>query len=293
VDLLAGKPVERDLEGRAAGDAAGTMTASMQLPFFYIEAGVARLNVALEIASTAVHFEKVKGRFHGEANVLGIAYAPDGSVAARFSDAVKRDFATEKEVDAFHATPLHYEKQLSIAPGQYQFKVAFSSGVENFGKLESPLVVDPYDGKQFQVSALALSKETHPTSELAAALDEELLEGRAPLVFRDVRVVPSGTNRLQRTGSAAIYLEVYEPLATEPDPPSVEFQLRVIDRKSGEEKSTGSAKLDSAAVAGNAIIPYGLKLKLDTLNPGTYRAEVRVSDSAGKSATRVVDFEVR
>ncbi len=292
-DLLAGKPIERDLENRVTGDKAGNLAASMQLPFFYSEPGVARLNVAIDISSDTLKFEKVKGKLHGEANVLGIAYTSDGAAAARFSDTVHFDFASQKELDAFHAHPLHYEKQLSIAPGKYTFKVVFSAGAESFGKMEAPLQIDPYDGKEFMVSGLALSKEMHPASELGTAVDEELLEGRTPLVFHGLRVVPSGTNRFQKTDPVAIYLEIYDPLAATPQPPALQIMLSVLDKKTGEQKLTGAAKIDATGVAGNRSVPYGLRLKLDSLSSAWYTAEVKVLDAAGKTMTRTADFEVR
>jgi len=145
---------------------------------------------------------------------MGIAYLSDGSAAARFSDTVHYDFGSQKELDAFHAKPLHYEKEMHIAPGKYTFKVVFATGAGSFAKMESPLEIQPYAAGDFMVSGMAFSKEMHPASELGTAADEELLEGRTPLVFNDLRMVPAGTNHFQRAdGLALIYLEVYDPLA--------------------------------------------------------------------------------
>ena len=61
-------------------------------------------------------------------------------------------------MEEFAKKPVHYESQFDIASGQYNFKVVFSAGGENFGKIEKPLVIEPFDGKQFAVSALALGE---------------------------------------------------------------------------------------------------------------------------------------
>jgi hypothetical protein len=82
-------------------------------------------------------FEKQKGTFHAEMNLLGLAYKADGWVAARFSDTVKRDFEDKKQVEAFEKAPFHYETQFDVASGQYTLNVAFTSGSESFGKLEN------------------------------------------------------------------------------------------------------------------------------------------------------------
>jgi hypothetical protein len=292
VDLLAGKPVEQDLEYRMTGDQPGNITASMQVPFFYTEADTVRLNVAMEIPSNSIHFEKIKGKSHAELNIVGIAYLPDGSAAARFSDTVKLDFATQKELDAFLAKPLHYEKEFFAAPGTYKIKVAFNSGGEGFGKLEAPLTIEPYDGKQFMLSGLALSKEVHPASELGSAQDAELLEGRTPLIYKEVKVVPAGANVFHKTDPVVIYGEVYEPLLAGASPPIVELRMRIVD-KGGAVTNTGAVRPEIAPNSGKTMLPFALKLKVDTLKPGMYRADVEAVDSAGKTMLRSVDFEIR
>jgi VWFA-related protein len=293
VDLLAGKPVERDLENRATGSQAGTVAASMQIPFFYTSPNTARVDVAIEIPSESLKFEKVKGKLHSELNVLGIAYRPDGAIAARFSDTVKLDFENQKELAAFQQKPLHYENQFDVASGQYNFKVVFSSGGESFGKLEQPLVVDPNDGSQFGLSGLALSKEVHRVSELETALDAELLEGRAPLVALGLQFTPTGANRFRTTDPATMYLEIYEPLLVGANPPQVGVQLRLVDRKTGQQKvDSGVIEVASFIRAGNPVIAVGLKLPVALLAVGSYRAELTALDSAGKSMVRSADFEI-
>ena len=293
VDLLAGKPVEQDLENRAAGSQAGTVAASMRAPFFYTSPNTARVDVAIEIPSESLKFEKVKGKLHSEVNVLGIAYKLDGAIAARFSDTVKLDLDGQKELTAFKQKPLHYENQFDVAAGQYNFKVVFSSGGESFGKLEQPLVVDSNDGTHFGLSALALSREVHRVSDLETALDTELLEGRAPLVASGLQFTPTGASRFKTTDPATMYLEIYEPLLVGAEPPKVGVELRLVDRK------TGLLKVDSGVIevanfihAGNPVVAVGLKLPISALVAGSYRADVTALDSLGKSVIRSADFEI-
>ena len=72
-------------------------------------------------------------------------------------------------------------------------------GADNFGKLEMPLVIDPYDGKQFSMSAVALSKDVHPVSQMGESLDAALLEDRTPLVTQGLQLIPSGSNQFKKT----------------------------------------------------------------------------------------------
>ena len=296
VDLLAGKPIEKDLEGRANGSQAGNVAASMTLPFFYTSTNVARVNLAMEIPSTSVKFDKVKGKQHAEINVLGIAYKPDGSVGARFSDTVNLDFEGKKEVQGFQKLPLHYENQFNVASGTYTLKVVFTSSGESFGKLEAPLVVDPYDGKQFGLSGVALSRDMHRVTDMSTGLDDVLLADRTPLVVQGMQIVPTGASHFSKTDHALIYVEVYEPLlATATSFPKVGLSYQVVDRKSGEKKVDDSGLLDlsTSAKLGNPVIPLGIRIPLDKLSPGSYRVELKAMDSSGStSPQRMAEFDL-
>ncbi len=293
-DLLAGDPSEKELETRAAASQAGTVPASMQVPFFYTGPGTARVDVAMEIAADAVKFEKTKGKFHSTVNVLGIAYKQDGSVGARFSDTIKLDLQNKKELETFKERPVYYENQFEVAPGTYNLKVVFSTGGEGFGKVEMPLTIDPYDGKQFGLSGMALSKDVHRLADMNTGLDAELLEGKTPLVTQGMQVTPSGSNRFKKTDISAVYAEIYEPLLVGPNPPIVAVQLRVLDRKTGEQKQdSGMINVGASVRKDNAMIPLGLKLPIDSLTAGSYRAELKAVDSVGhNSPVRSADFEV-
>ena len=293
VDLLAGKPAEKDLETRAAAAQTGTIAASMAAPFFFTSPNTARVNVAIDIPTESINLEKVKGKMHSEINFLGIAYAPDGSVAARFSDSVKLDLE-KKEVKDFKKVALHYENQFDIASGKYTLKVVFSSGGEAFGKLEAPLAIDPYDGKQFTLSAVAFSKEMHPVSDMGMGLDAALLEGRTPLVASGMQITPSGSNRFKKAEMTVMYVEIYDPHLLDATPPQVGMQVRVLDRKTGEQKQdTGVFRVEKQIQQGSPIVSLGLKLPVEGLTPGSYRAELKAVDSLGNtSVARLADFEL-
>lgn len=293
-DALAGSPVEKDLEGRVSGEMAGNVNATMQAPFFYTSSNTARVDLVIEIPSSALKFEKVKGKQHSSLNVLGITYHSDGTIAARFSDTVDLDFEDKKELQEFQSHPFHYENQFEVASGQYNLKVVFSSGNESFGKLQTPLVIGPYTSKQFSLSALALSNQLHRVSDMGSGLDAELLEDKRPLVAQGMQITPSASNRFKTTDTAAVYVEVYEPLLTGPNPPKLGLELKVVDRKSGAQKiDAGFTNTASAISAGNPLVPLGMKLPVGSLPAGSYRVEVTALDSAGNSTkASSADFDV-
>ena len=292
-DLLAGSTVEKRMQIQASADMAGNIRGSMEAPFFYVSPNTARVNLALEIPSDSIKFDKLKGKMHAEVNILGIAYRPDNAIAARFSDTVNLDFADQQEVDNFTKSPFHYENQFEISSGQYVFKVVFSSGNESFGKLEKPLVIDPYNGNQFALSGLVLSNQARRAPEQDPGSSFALLD-RTRLIAHGMEIIPSASNRFKTTESAAIYAEVYEPLLAAPHPPHVGIKVIVRDRKSGAKKlDIGIPNTDSSIEKGSLVIRLGLQLPLNSLTPGSYELQLGAADSAGHASEfRSSDFEV-
>lgn len=289
---LDGKPIEKTLETEVLGTEPGKLSAPLQLPYFYTSANTARVNIAMEIPVSTVKFEKVKGKHHAEINILGIAYKADGSVAARFTDTVKEDFEDKKDMEEFLDKPMHYDNQFDIACGKYTFKVAFNAGSE-YGKLEKPLDIDPYDGKEVAISSVALSKETRRATEADSALDAILLEGRTPLVASGMQIVPTGVDSFKKTDTAVTYMEVYEPENIEKDPPKLGVQLVITDKKTGQvQGNSGLLELTQLEQHGNPVVPIGLKLPVAQLPSGSYRAEYVAKDDRGRTAKRTVDFVV-
>src|SRR5216684_2345821 len=145
-NVLEGKPLEKQLESHATGSQAGSIHGVMEAPYFYTAPDTARVSLAMEIPSDTIQFNKEKGKYHANLNVLGIAYRPDGTVGAKFSDTVNMDLEKD-EWKEFTKSPYHYENQFDAAPGAYKLTVVLSAGGDAFGKFESPLTIDPYDGK--------------------------------------------------------------------------------------------------------------------------------------------------
>jgi VWFA-related protein len=302
-DALSGKPAGQDLEARAAANTAGSMTAKMQLPWFYSAPNIAQVNLAMDIIPAAMKFQKEKGKLQGEFDLAGVAYKPDGSIAARVSDAVKLEFDSQQQVDAFLKTPYHYQNQFDIAPGQYTFRMAFSSdssGAHGFGKVEMPLTIDPWNGQTLSMSGLALSHDAHPAADLAGGLDASLLEGPRPLVSRGTEAVPAGSTQFHAGEPGFFYVEAYEPLLAaakpaKPDapPPVVGMRVRVLDRASGQQKQdTGFRSVGIYERPGNPVIPILSPLPAAGLTPGAYRLEVSVIRQTGAPVVRAVDFDI-
>ncbi len=131
---------------------------------------------------------------------------------------------------------------------------------------------------------------------MGANLDAALIEDRKPLIVQGMQVIPAGSSRFKTSDTPIMYFEVYEPLLLTADakkPPAVAIQLRIVDRKTGEQKKdTGLARIEVPAETGNPVIPVGVRIPTESLAPGAYRLEVAAVDQAGKSFKRTADFEI-
>ncbi len=292
-NTLEGKPVEKQLESRAAAAQGGSIHGGMQAPYFYTSANVARVNLAMEIPADAVHFNKEKGKYNANLNVLGIAYRADGSVGARFSDTVNLNLDKD-EWKQFTQNPYHYENQFDASPGTYKLTVVVSAGSDAFGKFETPLQIDAYDGKHFSLGGVALANNAQKLGDIPTSLDAALLEDRTPLVVHGLQIMPSGTNRFKRDENVIVYSEIYEPLLTSDNPPKIGLGYRILDRASKKEVMfTGVVTADAFIQKGNPVVPVGLKVNVKDLAPGAYCLVMQAVDAAGnKAPNRIVDFDV-
>jgi hypothetical protein len=290
---LDGKPIEKQMEAQAQGNAAGSIHASMQSPYFYVSPNVARVNLSMEIPGDAVVFNKDKGKYHANVNVLGIAYKPDGSVGARFSDTLNLEMDKE-EWKEFTREPYRYQNQFDAAPGSYKLSVVMSSGGEGFAKMETPLQIDAYDGNSFTLGGVVLSTNWQRVDQIPTEVDAILLEDRKPLIVKGVQVTPAATYAFKKSDSLTLYSELYEPLLKSDPTTKVVTGYRIFDKATNKEVYfTGGVPLDPFIEKGNAVIPFALKVDTKDLPPGNYHLVLLAVDGKNNQAPqRPVDFSL-
>ena len=279
VDALAGKPEAKTLEAQLAGSQPGSAHMSAEASYFYAGADDALVNVALSVPGDELNFEKDKKEFKSEVSILGAAYRPDGSVAARFSDSRSLSF-DKKEMKDFNQQGFNYHTGFEIAPGQYTLKLIVSTGANSFAKQEIPLTVRPYNGNQFSISGVVLSDQFQRVQDSAVSLNEALLEDQKVFVAQNYQFQASADNRFKAGETLALYVEVYEP-AMVAGKPDVQIQYEVINRKTNEQVVGNSAPVNNFGKPGNPVIAVGLPLKIENAQPGDYEVEVLATDSAG------------
>jgi VWFA-related protein len=288
---LDGKPQEKRMEAQAGGSTPGTIHASMQAPYFYAAPNVAEVNVSMEIPGESIVFNKDKGKYHASVNVLGIAYKPDGSVGARFSDVLNLEMEKD-EWKEFTKQPYHYQNQFDAAPGAYKLSVVLSSGGEGFAKMETPLQIDAYDGNKFMLGGVVLSSSVQRIDEIPTEVDATLLEDRKPLIVKGMQINPSASYQFKKGQSVTLYSELYEPLLKTDPTTKVVSGYRIFDQTTNKEVFfTGGVSMESFEQKGNPVVPFAFRVETKDLPPGSYRLVVLAVDGKNNQAPqRPVDF---
>ena len=268
-----------------------------QVTYFYNGPDTARVDLSMEIPTDKVKFEKVKGKLRSEINVLGLAYKPDGSVGARFSDTVKLEVEDKKEIEKFAEKPLHYENQFDAASGEYRFKIAYSTnGGADFGKMEVPLKIDPFTGKEFQISSVLLTSNLHRLGADDLGIQADLVDGRTPFIVQagpiTYQLSPSPDTIYKKTDTVACYFEVYEP-QVDTDKLKMGVQMLLLDKDGAVKLDSGMVEVTNFLRKGNPAVPIALKVPIDQLQPGTYRMQLVAADTLGKKAERVTTLTVQ
>jgi VWFA-related protein len=286
-------PAEKALEARATGAQAGTMRGSFQVPYFYTAPNTARVNLTMEVPSNTIQFKSDNGKYHATLNVLGIASKPDGTVGARFTDTVGLDL--EKDAMAeFTKQPYIYQNQFDAESGSYKLTIVVSSGSDAFGKYESSLQIDPYDGNQLALGGVVLSNSTQRLADIPSDVDAVMVGDRTALVVKGKQIDPSASNRFKKSDTVALYTEVYESLLTSANPPQLAAGYTLIERSSGTTIfTTGAAALDGFIQKGNPKVPVAMSVRVKDLAPGSYRLVMMAVDSVGRHAqNRTIEFDI-
>ena len=292
VNPLDGRPIEKQMELQAAGNQPGAIHGSLQAPFFYSAPNVAQVNLAMEIPGDSVVFNKDKGKYHANVNVLGIAYNPDGTVGARFNDTLNLDLEKD-EWKEFTKQPYRYQNQFDAAPGAYKLSVVLSSGGDNFAKFETPLKIDAYDGKKFTLGGVVLSKTIQAVDQIPTDVDATLLEDRTPMIVKGMQITPAANYSFKQSDKVVIYSQVYEPLLKSDAPPRVVAGYSILDSSNKQVFFSGPIPLEDFVQKGNAVVPFGLMVQVKDLPPGSYRLVLQAADGAHNQApTRETQFTV-
>ena len=172
----------------------------MQVPYFYTGPNVARINVAMDIPGDSLSFNKEKGKYHSNVNVLGIAYKPDGSVGARFSDTLDLNLEKDEWKDLTKRTRITTRTSSMLRPEPTSL-LWYSAQVGSTSESSKRrLAIPAYDGKKLTLGGIVLSTNMQRVDQISSSVDATLLEDRTPLIVKGMQITPAAKYQFKKSG---------------------------------------------------------------------------------------------
>ncbi|MDM7995863.1 MAG: VWA domain-containing protein [Acidobacteriota bacterium] len=292
VDVLASSRQEKTLLTALA-----TPSTAIQLPitfrpaFFYDSLQSARVLIAARLQMEKAALKKKGGQLETDLNIMGVAYAEDGSVAARFSETIPISFAKEQEAE-FRKSALPYRNYFKLRPGKYRLKLAASDEENNLGAAEQSLEIPVPNTQGFSASSLVVAEQLSQLPDLIRNLQTQLLDQSDPLLLSQMQIEPSIANRLPAKNPVAVLFRIYN-LAGPLNQLNLLAKTRLFDA-TGERFALAPIQLkEIVSPAGPSEVVVGMRLPLQSVPAGKYRLAMEISETGtGQSATIQTDLEL-
>lgn len=303
-DPLRGTELGKQLEAALNSTKEGTIDLRLQVASFYHSTDSPHVHLALRFPPDSLKHEFKDGTLYANIGVLVTVNKKDGSLAARYSDFACCDYGNQKQsvsnaqdTGAFAEVgallPTRYETQFELSPGEYTIHVVLSDG-QNFGRQQTYLNVPNSDPNQLGISDIALSRRVRKLgSDSSSEQSPQVFKTYTPLVSKGVEFTPAADMRFGQSEILYAYFEIYDPLAG-PVATAVQSHLRILDAASGAVRMDFEpVNASSYFTAGSKLIPIGRGISLTSLPQGSYKLQIKVTDTTGKTTPwQAVDFSV-
>jgi hypothetical protein len=237
-----------------------------------------------------------------EIGVLGLVYAADGNVAARFSGLTLGDLSQHGQ-SWFSPLPSRtsctiagariFHARVDLPSGEYKLRAAIRDG-DHVGKIEIPITAGQLDGTQLAISSVVLGRKYRRVP-VGARDIMAVSPGRyVPLVSKGWEIIPTADTTFKQAEFLTFYAEVYSPVQAASQDRTVQLHMRIADERTGQVVKE-LRPLDTAPYSnpGEPVIPVGGGVDIGGLPGGSYLLEVQATDSLGQStAWRSVAFRI-
>ena len=278
LDTLAdSKQEESLLDAMASPSTATKLPLIFRAAYFYDSPRLARVIVSAKIGMEKFNLKKKGKELRGDLNVMGVAYAEDGSVAARFSQTLSLSFDKDKEKE-FRKINLAYRNYFRLRPGKYRLKLAASDKGNNLGSMEQPLELPVFPESGLVGSSLVLAEQISALPELIQNLNAKLMDDSDPLIYSGMQISPSVENRLPVDSPFPIFFKLYN-LTVGSGPLKLIGKPKLIS-ETGEEQILPWIPLDkNTSRTGSSEAAVGFSLAFENTQAGKYKLVIEVSEA--------------
>ncbi|MBN1567856.1 MAG: VWA domain-containing protein [Acidobacteria bacterium] len=291
LDTLASSREEKSLLNAIASPASAVrLPLSFRALYFYETPGLTRVLISSKIGLEKAEFKKKGGQLSCSLNVMGVAYAENDTVAARFSETVPVFINEEK--DRGLPRTFAYSNYFKLRPGKYRLKLAASDGANNLGSLEQPMDIPaPVEG-QIAASSLVVAERVSHLPALIQNIQAKLLDESDPLVYSGMQISPSIENKSPVGSPLAVFFKLYNP-AGGLDHWKAEVKAKLLN-ETGREYTLPPISLENdPSQSLNTAATIACTLRFKDMEPGKYRLIIEATDPQSFiNATVQTDLEL-
>ncbi|MEW5979894.1 MAG: VWA domain-containing protein [Acidobacteriota bacterium] len=250
--------------------------------YFYDSPQLARVPIFARIKGGTMEVKKKGSNYLLEGEVMGVAYAEDGSVAARFSESLEIMVDKERE-EALKTQDIPYKNYFKLRPGKYRVKLAVSDQKGKLGTAEETLSVPQLPEGQAATSSLIVTQQLSQLPELIQNIQVRLLDEADPLIYKGLQITPPVETVVEKDHPVALYYKIYNLKASEQSM-DLAAKLQFID--AGGQTIDGPAlDLDDVAYpTGPGEVAIGLNLPMKSLAPGKYKVHIETQEASAQQS---------
>jgi VWFA-related protein len=277
---------ERQLEDALMmGDPITELTIAMEVDYFQLNKAEYYVPVSMKIPGSELTLAKKRGAEHTAIDFIGEIKDEYGSTIQNVRDTVDIPLkeATAAELGK---RPVLFNTGFTLLPGPYSIKVlARDNETGRIGTYMMKFTVPNLnkEEKRIPISSVVIGSQRIAFNEALynAAKDKGKSEMISPLVQDGQKLLPSVTRVFSRTKDLYIYLQAYEPTATQTQP-----LVAFVTFYRGQSKAFETPPLAVNEALPNKLrtMPMKFSIPLEKLSPGRYNCQVTILDPAGAKA---------
>jgi VWFA-related protein len=275
---------ERQLEeALMLGDPITDLTIAMEVNYFQLNHAEYYVPVVMKIPGSELALARRGGAERTVIDFIGEIKDEYGTTIQNIRDKVDTKLSGETAAE-LAKKPLQYVTGYTLLPGNYTIKVlARDDETGRIGTFMAKFVV-PNLNKETQripISSVVLSSQRVDNRDALYTAGKDKAELANPLVQDGQKLIPSVTRVFSTGRDMFVYLQAYEPAATETQP-----LVAFVTFYRGKSKAFETPPLLVTEGLNNKLktVPLKFSLSLAKLNPGRYNCQVTVLDPSTQKA---------
>jgi VWFA-related protein len=268
---------ERQLqEALMLGDPVTDLSLALEVNYFRLARDRYFVPVSVKIPGTDIELAKKGGAESSRLDFIGQVKdargVPQGMVRDEITVKLKGETASQ-----LSRRNLEYDTGFTLPPGVYTLKfLARENETGKMGTFETKFLVPDLTGdqKSLPISSVVLSYQREKfDNALASAEKDKKLIAANPLIQDNQKLVPSVTRVFRKDQDMYVYLEAYQPAATD-----TQLMVATVSFYRGKVKAFESAPLQitEGLNTKSKAVPLRFSLPLAKLQPGRYTCQVSV-----------------